>query len=137
MSRLHIQNWSHELATDCVWTTESVELSSGNLLLDGVPYGTYFAACYPESERPAQFIVNLVDASGKPVMSVPFECTPGNEIVRPMEATDSPWSEDGVLVGPIPSAADWSAHTRTTEAVLVAKELVGSEPNLVAYRGEA
>jgi hypothetical protein len=137
MSRLHIQNWSHESATDCAWTTESVELSSGNLLLDRLPIGTYFAACYPESERPAQFIVNLVDASGKPVMSVPFECIPGHDLVRPIEASDSPWSEDGVLVGPIPNEAERSSYTRAIEAVVVAKELVGCEPNLVSYHGEA
>lgn len=137
MSQLHIQNWSYELATDCAWTTESVELSSGELLVDGKPFGTYFAACYPESERPPQFIVNVVAPSGRPVISVPFECIQSPDLVRPIEASDSPWSEDGVLVGPIPDQAGRTIYARVAETLALARQLAGSEPNLLSHRSEA
>jgi len=136
MSQLHIQNWKHELANDCAWTAESVEISCGDLYINGEPFGTYFAACYPDSARSPQFIVNVINASGQPVMSIPFECVQSLELARPIEAAHSPWSEDGVLIGPIPNEAERSAYTTAGQVLTVARQLVGLEPNLASHRSQ-
>jgi hypothetical protein len=138
MSRLAIHNMTQEFASDCSWTAEFVELSSGDLYLDGQPFGTYFAACYPESDRLPQFIINAVDADGCPISSVPFEYRfESSEPVRPIPAISSPWDTDGVLVGSIPTEAERSVYSRAAEVLAVAKELVLIEPNLVSPRREA
>ncbi|GAB6142147.1 hypothetical protein JCM14076_28760 [Methylosoma difficile] len=134
MSRIVIKNLSQELSNDCSWTGEFVKISSGDLYLDGQPFGTYVAACYPESQRAPQFIINVLDTSGEPLLSLPCEYTPCNENpVLPLRPEDSPWSEDGVVFGSIPSEAELSIYSRASDALTVAKALVLVEPNLVEY----
>lgn len=131
--RLVICNGKQESCNDCAWTDELVVLSSGDLQLADEPFGTYVAACYPESERPAQFIINVLDDAGHPILSLPCEYVPHSaDAVRPMRPEDSPWSEDGVLIGPIPTESEWSVYTRVADALAVARELVLVEPHLVA-----
>jgi hypothetical protein len=138
MSLLVVENMTRELSSDCSWTKELVELSSGDLYVDGRPFGSYFAACYPESHRSPQFIINVLDATGRPLLSLPCVYAPRDtEPVRPVNPADSPWSEDGVLIGPVPSPAERSSYSRAGEALLVAKELVKVEPQLMSYRSEA
>lgn len=138
MSRIVIENLSQELSNDCSWTDELVKISSGDLYLDGQPFGTYVAACYPESQRAAQFIINVIDTAGHPLLSLPCAYTPCNKNpVVPIRREDSPWFEDGVLFGPIPSEAELSIYSRASDALAVAKALVFVEPNLVSHRSEA
>jgi hypothetical protein len=136
MSALVVENRTRELSSDCAWTHELVELSAGDLYLDGQQFGSYIAACYPDSDRSPQFIINVLDATGRPLLSLPCEYTPHNaETVRPMRPEDSPWSEDGVMIGPVPSPAERSIYSQAREALLVAKALVKVEPQLSSWRG--
>lgn len=137
MSRLIIQNLRQELTNDCAWTDQTVQLSSGDLFLGERPFGTYITASYPESKWPTQFIVNVIDGSGVPVLSMPFEYMLGSNDVRPIDSVDSPWSEDGVLIGPIPAGSERDLYTRAAEAVEVARQLTLVEPNLLLHRSAA
>jgi hypothetical protein len=138
MPRLLIANRTQESCSDCSWTEELVTLSAGDLHLDGEPFGTYVAALYPQSGRSPQFIINVLDALGRPLLSFPCEYTPNSSVtVRPLKPKHSPWSEDGVLYGPMLGESEHAAYARASDAFLVAQELVLVEPSLVAYRSEA
>lgn len=138
MPRLHIENRSRELTDECSWTDEQVELSWGDIYLDGTPFGTYFAASYPQSGRPPHFVVNVVGSSGVATLSIPFEFDPGAaERVRAISEKTSPWGSDGILVGPIPEDPQSATYTRIAQVLEVAAELVLVEPNLASYRSDA
>lgn len=139
MSRLRIENWARDSTDDCAWTDEHVELTSGDLFLDDEPFGTYFAASYPESGAPPHFIVNVVNASGAAVLSMPFRLDAGGTEKRfhAIEERCSPWRSDGILIGPIPSDPLRSGYTQAGRVLEVAVELVRIEPSLALYRGGA
>lgn len=134
MGHLVISNMTKELTSDCSWTDELVSLSYGDLYVDGQAFATYIAACYPETQRPPQFIINVVDGACRPILSIPFEVRQSlPDPVLPISAGASPWSEDGVLIGPIPDETDRLSYTQAIETIAVAKELATLEGNLAQY----
>lgn len=138
MRHLVISNMTHELTRDCSWTDELVSLSYGDLYVDGQAFATYIAACYPETQRPPQFIINVVDGAGRPILSIPFALRKSlPDPVLPLAPEASPWSEDGVLIGPIPDETDRLSYTLAIETIAVAKELAIQEANLAQYTADA
>lgn len=134
MPRLIISNVSQELTSDCCWTDELVALSYGDLYVDGRPFGTYIAACYPNTRRPPQFIINVVNEAGRPVLSVPFEIhLQSPDLVLPVSPDASPWSEDGLVVGPIPDETERRSYSRAADVFAVASALVAVEVNVAEY----
>jgi hypothetical protein len=128
MPHLEIENRTHEITNDAAWTTECVELCSGDLIVDGTPFGTYVAARYTQSPRPPQFIVNAIHEDGQVKLSIPFECHSGaNQSVVQIPETASPWQTDGILIGPIPSLPEMADYTRAQQILQVARELVAVE----------
>jgi hypothetical protein len=123
------------LANDVAWTNELVRISSGDVYVDDLPFGTYFAATYPESQRPANFIINALNADGTPVLSLSFAYDPGKPgSLRQLGADESPWTEEGVIVGPIPTKPTKQERplwTNSAKIEQVANKLLLIEPNLL------
>jgi hypothetical protein len=120
------------LANDAVWTTELANISSGDIYVNDLPFGTYFVATYPESRQPANFIINALAANGAPELSLCFAYDFGKpNSLRQLEASDSPWKEDGVTVGPIPKKEERSHWTKSVQIEKVAEKLLWLEPNLL------
>lgn len=134
MPSIKIENRRHEMASDTAWTVDTVELSSGDIYVDDVPFGTYIAACYPESRRPPNLIVTAINTAGSPTLSIPFEYRPElSEQLKPLASADSPWTADGVITGPIPEGDELSLYTMATEVRAIAAQLVLLEPILCWY----
>jgi hypothetical protein len=99
---LTLENVEQELATQASWTSGLVDLTRGDIWIDGASFGTYFLVIYPNAPQPAMLLINALDAHNRPVLSRAFDFDPSRTTpLLSLPASQNPWSEDGVLIGPI------------------------------------
>jgi hypothetical protein len=70
-------------------------------------------------------LINALDLQHSPVLSRAFDYVPSREPkLLPLPIAQTPWSEDGVLVGPIPSAEEIGLYGMAERIEQVAQQLV-------------
>jgi hypothetical protein len=125
---LTLENVEQELATEVSWTSELVDLTRGDIWIDGASFGTYFLVICPNASRPAMLLINALDTHNRPVLSRAFDFDPSRAPpLLSLPVAQNPWSEDGVLIGRIPSPEEIGSYGMAKRIEQVAQQLLSMQ----------
>jgi hypothetical protein len=130
-SAIHLDNVSLELATQVAWTKELVDVSYGDIWINDLGFGTFVWIKYPSSEEAAQLLINALSAEFLPVLSMAFDYDSGRSpALRALSNAESPWSEDGVMIGYMPESHEISYYSHAAQIERVAEQFIEIEAGI-------
>ena len=131
---IKIEEMKWEIVDGTAWTKDWVGLSSGDIYMDGTPFGHYVAAWYPNTARPLQMIIATLDQDLHSSLSIGVQCARYDpESLAPVSPSEIPWESDGVLFGPVASPEEFVIYSRAREALAVAADIIRLDRSLHKY----
>jgi hypothetical protein len=131
---MEITELNFELIDDFYGREGLVGVSSGDLYIDGVVFGYYVAATYPNQKSDLELLVSVVDDNSNCVLSIGAKCSVGSiDNLTPVDPHELPWDEDGVMHCEFVKPDEYSNYSRAMQAFDAAKFILSNDENINSY----